>query len=188
VRKGYEPAVGQRLDKNSVIVIEVRSSLDGSLTKSKLAAREALSVRPVAVANFNWRYKQAANGLFEVAEHNRLKGLVVFLERHGKRIVKVAPIVCGAGAFIVTHLDSRTYAKSEEIFDEMLDLEITSVHDRVKIHDFAGKLVDLINTHFGDSLDTAAKLQWKNLILEDNELIEYWIEISPGIEKSTFNR
>jgi hypothetical protein len=191
VRKGYEPVVGQRLDKNSVIVIEVRSSLDGSLTKSKLAAREALSVRRVAVANFNWRYKQAANGLFEVAEHNRLKGLVVFLERHGKRIVKVAPIVCGAGAFIVTNLDSRTYAKSEEIFDQMLDLGIESRHDQGKIIDFAGLVVELINTHFGDSLDVPAKLQARHLILGDDDgqaLIEYWIEVSPGIEKSTFNR
>jgi hypothetical protein len=191
VRKGYEPVVGQRLDKNSVIVIEVRSSLDGSLTKSKLAAREALSARPVAVANFNWRYKQVADGVFEVAEHKRIKGLVVFLQKHGARILKVAPIVYSAAAFAVTNLSSETYARSEEIIDKMLDLEITSVHDDAKINEFADLLVELINTHFGDSLDVPAKLQARHLILGDDDgqaLIEYWIEVSPGIEKSTFNR
>jgi hypothetical protein len=191
VRKGYEPKVGLPLDKDSVIVVEVRSSLSGSLTKESLAAREALSARPVAVANFNWRYKQVADEVFEVVEHKRIKGLVVLLQKHGARIVKVAPIVYSAAAFAVTNLSSETYARSEEIIDKMLDLEITSVHDDAKINEFANLLVELINTHCGDSLDVPAKLQARHLIHGDDAgeaLIEYWIKVSPGIEKSTFNQ
>jgi hypothetical protein len=192
VRKGYEPAVGQRLDKNSVIVIEVRSSLDGSLTKSKLAAREALSVRPVAVANFNWRYKQVADGVFEVTEHKRIKGLVVFLQRHGARIVKTAPVVFSAGAFAVTNLSSNTYAKGEEIIDKMLDLRLDlDRDDQSNLNEFAFLMRELIQTHFGDDLELPTLIQMRHLMLQDDigtAVIDQWIEVSKDMEKSTFNR
>jgi hypothetical protein len=192
VRKGYEPAVGQRLDKNSVIVIEVRSSLDGSLTKSKLAAREALSVRPVAVANFNWRYKQVADGVFEVTEHKRIKGLVVFLQRHGARIVKTAPVVFSAGAFAVTNLSSNTYAKGEEIIDKMLDLRLDlDRDDQSNLNEFAFLMRELIQTHFGDDLELPTLQQMRHLMLQDDigtAVIDQWIEVSKDMEKSAFNR
>ena len=192
VRKGYEPVVGQPLAKDSVIVTEVRSSLDGSLKKAKLAAREALSTRPVAVANFNWRYKQVADGVFEVAENQRLKGLVVFLQRHGARIVKAAPVVFSAGVFAVTNLNSETYANSEEIMDKMLDLRLDlHRHDHDKLNEFAFLLRELIQNHFGDDLEVPTFFQIRHIMSQDDigmAVIDQWIEVSKGMERSTFNR
>jgi hypothetical protein len=192
VRKGYEPKVGLPLDKDSVIVVEVRSSLSGSLTKESLAAREALSARPVAVANFNWRYKQVADGVFEVAEHKRIKGLVVLLQKHGARIVKVAPIVFSAGAFAVTNLSSRTYAKSEEIIDDMLRLRLDlDRHDQDNLNEFAFLMRELIQNHFGDDLELPTLLQMRHLMSQDDigrAVIDQWIEASKDMEYSTFNQ
>jgi hypothetical protein len=192
VRKGYEPKVGLPLDKDSVIVVEVRSSLSGSLTKESLAAREALSARPVAVANFNWRYKQVADEVFEVAEHKRLKGLVMFLEKHGARILKVAPTVFSAGAFAVTNLNSKTYAKSEEIMDKMLEQNLDrDRHDERAIQNFADLLRELIQNHFGDALELPTLLQVQHIMLQGDigrAVIDQWIEVSKDMEYSTFNR
>lgn len=192
VRKGYEPVVGQPLARDSVIVIEVRSSLSGSLTKESLAAREALSARPVAVANFNWRYKQVADGVFEVAEHKRLKGLVMFLEKHGARIFKVAPTVFSVGAFAVTNLNSKTYAKSEEIMDKMLEQNLDrDRHDERAIQNFADLLRELIQNHFGDALELPTLMQVRSIMFQDDigtAVIDQWIEVSKDMEYSTFNR
>jgi hypothetical protein len=192
VRKGYEPKVGLPLDKDSVIVVEVRSSLSGSLTKESLAAREALSARPVAVANFNWRYKQVADEVFEVVEHKRIKGLVVLLQKHGARIVKVAPIVFSAGAFAVTNLSSRTYAKSEEIIDDMLRLRLDlDRHDQDNLNEFAFLMRELIQNHFGDDLELPTLLQMRHLMSQDDigrAVIDQWIEASKDMEYSTFNQ
>jgi hypothetical protein len=192
VRKGYEPKVGLPLDKDSVIVVEVKSSLSGSLTKESLAAREALSARPVAVANFNWRYKQVADEVFEVVEHKRIKGLVVLLQKHGARIVKVAPIVYSAAAFAVTNLSSETYARSEEIIDKMLDLRLDlDRDDQSNLNEFAFLMRELIQTHFGDDLELPTLQQMKHLMLQDDigtAVIDQWIEVSKDMEKSTFNR
>jgi hypothetical protein len=192
VRKGYEPVVGQPLARDSVIVIEVRSSLSGSLTKESLAAREALSARPVAVANFNWRYKQVADGVFEVAEHKRIKGLVVLLQKHGARILKVAPTVFSAGAFAVTNLNSKTYAKSEEIMNDMLSLRLDlDKHDPKNLNEFARLMREFIQNHFGDALELPTLMQVRSIMFQDDigtAVIDQWIEVSKDMEYSTFNR
>ena len=175
-------------------MVEVRSSLSGSLTKESLAAREALSARPVAVANFNWRYKQVADEVFEVAEHKRLKGLVMFLEKHGARILKVAPTVFSAGAFAVTNLNSKTYARSEEIMNDMLSLRLDLAgarHDQDKLNEFARLMREFIQNHFGDALELPTLLQVQHIMLQGDigrAVIDQWIEVSKDMEYSTFNR
>jgi hypothetical protein len=157
-----------------------------------LAAREALSARPVAVANFNWRYKQVADGVFEVAEHKRIKGLVVLLQKHGARILKVAPTVFSAGAFAVTNLNSKTYAKSEEIMNDMLSLRLDlDKHDPKNLNEFARLMREFIQNHFGDALELPTLMQVRSIMFQDDigtAVIDQWIEVSKDMEYSTFNR
>ena len=120
------------------------------------------------------------------------QGLVVFLQRHGARIVKTAPVVFSAGAFAVTNLSSETYANSEEIIDKMLDLRLDlHRHDQDKLNECAFLLRELIQNHFGDDLELPTMLQVRHIMSQDDigrAVIDQWIEASKNMEKSTFNR
>jgi len=64
-------------------------------------------------------------------------------------------------------------------------------HDQDKIHAFALLLRELIQNHFGDDLEVPTLFQIRHIMSQDDigmAVIDQWIEVSEGMEKSTFNR
>lgn len=64
-------------------------------------------------------------------------------------------------------------------------------HDQDKLNAFALLLRELIQNHFGDDLEVPTLFQIRHIMSQDDigmAVIDQWIEVSPDIDKSTFNR
>jgi len=184
LKDGYEPTVGQRVDRQSVLIFEVRTSVSGTLTKEKLAIREALSAYPVAVVNSPFRYK-LIDGVYAVVKNGRVEATAMFLRRVGGRIARIAPHA-GAVGVLVTNISSETWAAEEQILNEMIQMgHLDTENER---HTFGEKLMEWYRNRFGDDGMTQLGISLATYGNTDlfESLVDEWNANLPNMYQSTF--
>jgi hypothetical protein len=114
LREGYNPTVGDVLDKKQTIIYEVKTSFSGNPPKDQLTKLRPLSELEVRSIHSNMRYMADGLGGFQVGPNTRFKAWVRAWKGFGAYVLKHTPEIL-IGTTVVVRAMSAEAAEREDV-------------------------------------------------------------------------
>jgi hypothetical protein len=145
LRKGYNPTVGDVLDKKQTIVYEVKTSFSGDVPGDQLRKLRPLSELEVRSIHSNMRYMADGLGGFKVGPNTRFEAYVRAWKGLGAYVLKHTPEIVIGTTVVVRAMSAEAAAKEDALLVDLYNAFNKADSLRNKAGEFEIQKVDVWN-------------------------------------------